>query len=1633
MSTGTAQQAPFPSADQEPQFLADYYEHLAEEDRQSYPSDTLAGRAREHWQLAQGRVPGEANVSVVDEGSRSIVYIVTDDMPFLVDSVTAEVVRQRLAIHLVVHPMFVVTRRRSDHSLVTVERVPSQWGLTSGDTATLPQLTALAAQGDNVTSMESWIAIETSRATAAQREEIVDGVHRVLRDVRAAVDDWQAMRTKAVEIAEGLATVAGDDVPDLEPTRELLRWLDAGNFTFLGYREYDLVTAGGEDVLELVEGSGLGLLRGDGAHTLQHLTAEGQAHARERRALVITKANSRSTVHRAAYLDYIGIKRFDANGRVDGERRFIGLFASSAYTQSARSVPIVRDKLDAVMRRSGFPADSHSGKDLLAILETYPRDELFQIDVDTLLDTVLRIQRLQERRRTRLFLRPDIYGRFMNAVVYLPKDRYNTAVRRRIEEELGREFHAESIDYDAHMSESALARLYFRIRLPKGATVGAADTSGLEQRLVSATRSWSEGIAQVLHENRPLEQAEHLAAVWGEAFPASYRVDYSVEDALEDITRFEAYALERAAADKAAEEEAPERPAVHVYLPRGAGEDLEEDARVKLYLLEPKSLSQILPYFHNLGLEVLDERPFEIETADAREFFLYDLGLKYPSGVDPVSTGDLLADAFGSAVSGETESDSLDRLVLREGLRSRQVVLLRSYAKYMRQMGNTNSFGFMADTLLANAQVTRRLVAYFEARFDPTLGEAERTETVERLRGELAEALEQVPTLDADRLLRTFINLIDATLRTNFYLGRTYLSIKLLPSMIEGLPSPRPAYEIWVYSPRVEGVHLRFGKVARGGLRWSDRREDFRTEILGLVKAQVVKNAVIVPTGAKGGFFAKRLPDPALDRAAWVAEGIESYKTFIRGLLDITDNRVAVPAAEAAADPAGDAAAATEKVVPPTGVVRHDEDDSYLVVAADKGTATFSDIANGLAAEYGFWLGDAFASGGSVGYDHKAMGITARGAWESVKRHFSELDLDTQTEDFTVVGVGDMSGDVFGNGMLLSEHIRLVAAFDHRHIFLDPTPDAAASFAERRRLFELPRSSWDDYSRELISAGGGVYPRSAKWIPVSDEVRAALGLPEGTQQLSVHEMLRAILLAPVDLFYNGGIGTYVKASTETHGDVGDKANDAIRVDGRDLRVKVVGEGGNLGFTQRGRIEAALQGVILNTDAIDNSAGVDCSDHEVNIKIFVDRMVAAGRLDEGERTDFLASMTDEVARLVLEDNIDQNILLVNDRAKVAEWSPSFERLMDWLEERADLKRELEALPSTGDLRRRLEQGQGLTSPELSVLAAYAKIELTESLRESDLADDPWFRDTLRSYFPRQLAERFDEDLDTHPLRREIIATVIANDMINLGGITFAFRTIEETSAAPESIAKAFVALREIYRLDELTAELNALPASFPTEHWTAIQLDVRRLLDRAVRWLLHQGTSGRTIAEVVAKYAPTMESLRARLLTFLRGQDAERVGAWLERAREWELPEHLAHRWAELFESYALLDVARIAETSEADVEDVASLYYTVFDRFRVDSLLERITSLPRRDRWQALARAALRDDLYSTVADITRSIMETAPGSAAPEERLAVWEADNREQLDRAATMFAEVNALESDDMASLSVALRLLRSIVRH
>jgi glutamate dehydrogenase len=1598
-------------------FLASYYAHVAAEDLRNYSAETLRARAVHHLEVASGRQPGQAAVGILNELDASIVAVVMEDLPYLVHSVTAELTREDASIRLLVHPTFEVLRDSDSHQLLDVRPGAAREGL-AGEGGT----------GDSGTA-EIWMAAEIGRmADEAADDDLTTRLQRVLSDVRLAAEDAAAINGKVSEAVAAMDGFPPAAVPPVEQLRDLLRWLADGNFVFLGYCDYEITTADGRELLTRRRSSALGLLRrppGDGDRQPE----PGEPRMPWPKALTLTTSDIRSTVLRGSYLDELRLQVFDRAGKATGERRFVGLFTPGAAHQSVRRIPVIREKVRAVSERLGLAPRSHQAKELLALLESFPRDELFHIEAEDLSALAAEVLRAEELRRTRLFLRPDSFGRFTSVLVFFPRRRYSTAVRLLMEQELRQAFKAKSIEFEVRLTESPMARVFFRILTAgapastrAGGAVAAAagpaavDPSQLERRLIAATRSWTEGLDEMLRDRFQADTAARLSRLWQDAFPPSYRADYEAEAAIRDIINFETFDLDGTGG------RAYDDPLLTVYVRPNTSPALTVEAGIRLYLTKPHSLTQILPFLHNLGLEVLDQRPFGIRRGDGQDLFLYDLGVKYPAGVDPEATSGLLAEAFSAAMRGDVESDRINALVIREGVGWRQASILRSYAKYLQQLGTTNSYGFIADTLVANVRATKALLALFQAKFDPSLDVSGRFRDTAAARKELLAATDEIPVLDADRLLRTFTNLVEATLRTNFFQQKPHLSFKLNPAAISNAPYPRPKYEIWVYSPRVEGVHLRFGELARGGLRWSERSEDFRTEVLGLVKAQNVKNSVIVPTGAKGGFFPKQLPDPAADREAWLAEGLECYRIFICGLLDLTDNLVT--------------SAHGEAVVAPDRVVRHDGDDYYLVVAADKGTASFSDAANAVAQAYGFWLGDAFASGGSVGYDHKQMGITARGAWESVKHHFRELGMDPQQEEFTVAGIGDMSGDVFGNGMLLSPHIRLVAAFDHRHIFLDPAPDAGASFDERKRLFGLPRSSWADYDLSLISEGGGVYSRRAKAIGITEQVRASLGLDPGTVTLPPHELLHAILRAPVDLLYNGGIGTYVKASSERHTDVGDKANDAIRVNGNELRARVVAEGGNLGVTQRGRIEAALGGVLLNTDAIDNSAGVDCSDHEVNIKIFVDRMIAAGRMPASERTVFLQSLAGEVARLVLANNVDQNVLLLNDRHLVLEWSPGFERTMDWLENATDLDRDLEALPSTEQLHERLRSGKGLTAPELSVLAAYAKVELARELTASDLADDPWFKRVLRNYFPRQLSERFDPELDAHPLRRQIVSTVVANDMINLGGITYAFRTIEETTATAAAVARAFVVVREAYDLPWITAKLAALPPEYPSEHAAEVAIHMRRILDRATRWYVTHDHRDQPVTEALARIMPTLELLRTGTVDYVRGSDLDRVQ---ERLSHWDsvrLPRELGKRASDMLESFGLLDISLVSEQVDEPLTVIADLYYAVFQRIGAASLLLRITDLPRQSRWETLARAALRDDVYSAVADMTISVMQMTPGtdpaSTDAVERIVAWERGHQEQLGRIKDTFAEVTKPGQVDIASISVALKLLRTLVR-
>jgi glutamate dehydrogenase len=1594
-------------------YLQRYYLHTAPEDLADRDPVDVFGAALSHYRLAENRPQGTANVRVhtptVEENgwtcSHSVVEVVTDDMPFLVDSVTNELSRQGRGIHVVIHPQIVARR---DVTGRLIEVLPSR---------------ANAKDLPHDALVESWIHVEIDRETdRADLKQITADLLRVLSDVRETVEDWEKMRDAALRIADGLPREPTDDLPEqeVEEARELLRWLAADHFTFLGYREYELTES---DALAAVPGTGLGILRADPQHdedeahpvspSFSRLPADARAKAREHKLLVLTKANSRATVHRPSYLDYVGVKKFDAEGNVIGERRFLGLFSSAAYTESVRRVPVVRRKVAEVLQGAGFSPNSHDGRDLLQILETYPRDELFQTPTDQLRAIVTSVLYLQERRRLRLYLRQDEYGRYYSALVYLPRDRYTTGVRLRLIDILKEELGGTSVDFTAWNTESILSRIHFVVRVPPGTELPHltdADTERIEARLVEAARSWADGFGEALNAEFGEERAAELLRSYAGAFPEGYKADHSPRSAVADLVRLEE--LTHTEKDFA----------LSLYEPVGAGPG---ERRFKIYRTgEQVSLSAVLPVLQRLGCEVVDERPYELRCADRTPAWIYDFGLRMPK---VVNGGDYLADdarerfqdAFAAVWTGEAENDGFNALVLGAGLNWREAMVLRAYAKYLRQAGSTFSQDYMEDTLRNNVHTTRLLVSLFEARMSPDRQRAG-TELIDGLLEEVDGALDQVASLDEDRILRAFLTVIKATLRTNFFQEATggerhgYVSMKFDPQAIPDLPAPRPAFEIWVYSPRVEGVHLRFGKVARGGLRWSDRREDFRTEILGLVKAQMVKNTVIVPVGAKGGFVAKQLPDPSVDRDAWLAEGIACYKTFISALLDITDNLVA------------------GEVVPPTQVVRHDEDDTYLVVAADKGTASFSDIANEVAVAYDFWLGDAFASGGSAGYDHKGMGITARGAWESVKRHFRELGHDTQTEDFTVVGVGDMSGDVFGNGMLLSEHIRLVAAFDHRHIFIDPNPNAALSYAERRRLFELPRSSWADYNKTLLSQGGGIHPRSAKSIPVNAAMREALGIEAGVTKMTPAELMQAILKAPVDLLWNGGIGTYVKAATESNADVGDKANDAIRVNGADLRVRVVGEGGNLGCTQLGRIEFDRNGGKINTDAIDNSAGVDTSDHEVNIKILLNGLVVEGDMTVKQRNQLLARMTEEVGVLVLRNNYAQNTALANAVAQSPSLLHAHQRFMRRLGRDGHLDRALEFLPNDRQIRELLNTGKGLSQPELAVLLAYTKITVAEDLIKTDLPDDPYLRRLLHAYFPKPLREKFGDAIDAHPLRREIVTTVLVNDTVNTGGSTFLHRLREETGATMEEIVRAQTAAREIFGLSAVWDAVEALDNEVPADVQTRVRLHSRRLVERGTRWLLGNRPQPLELAETIEFFSERVEQVWAALPKMLRGADLEWYQGILDELTGAGVPEALALRVAGFSSAFPTLDIVAISDRNGQDALAVADVYYDLADRLSITQLMDRIIELPRADRWQSMARASIREDLYAAHAMLTADVLSVGNGTSTPEERFQEWERKNAAILGRARTTLDEIQSSDTFDLANLSVAMRTMRQLLR-
>lgn len=1594
--------------------LDTYYPRIDSSDFETYGAQTLAAVALRHWEVARQYTGGKAVIDIHNpqptdpdySGSRTVIDIVVRDMRYLLSSLTTDITGEGYAIRAVHHPQ--VITERTDDELSIVPPVGTAH-TTETTTSVLPIISADTTKATE--TLESWTHIEIEAIPESEFDALRTKLVQILEFVEAADRDRAQMASKARDIATELRNQPpGNDLrTEAAQAAELLEWLD-GRFAFMGYREYRLESDGATTSLEPIPDTAMGIsaLRAPKSSPLSRAVA---AHASERHVLVLTKANSRSKLIRRGFMDYLGVKKFDEAGRIVGERRFVGLYTSAMYTASVMEIPVVREKCEWVLRQSGISRNTHAGDQLVSILETYPRDDLFHADKEEILDIALSVVNLQEKREASVFIRRDRYERYVSVLVYVPRDLYDTASRKRVENVLRELYNASSVDFDVLLTDSALARLHFVVRVNPSDLLPTIPSEQVANRIRGALRSWNEDVREFLSPSS--ERTSHAVAqrggLWADAFPPSYQDDFTPHDAVADVQRFETM-------------DSDATPYVRV---RHDKQQSRRHIRLALYRFEHANLSDILPYMANLGAEVVDERPYHLTLADGTTRHIYDFGLEFPQEI-PATDFPRIEDAFKAGWLGKREHGRMDKLIV-EGLTWQEVALLRGFSHYLRQSGFSLSEKNMGDVYASHPAISRLLVEMFNTKFDPDFA-GDRDETVAQKASAVYEELAQVSSLDADRVLRATAEVIEATVRTNVFQrdengeARPASVFKIKPETLEFSPKPRPALEMYVYSPEVEGVHLRFGPVARGGLRWSDRRDDFRTEVLGLVKAQMVKNALIVPTGAKGGFYPKHLPDPAVNRDAWAVAGQAAYEVFINSLLDVTDNLVID----------GD----EQKTVHPERTVRYDEDDTYLVVAADKGTARFSDVANGIAQQRGFWLADAFASGGSTGYDHKAMAITSRGAWKSVERHFRELGVNTAAEEFTAVGIGDMSGDVFGNGMLRSEHTRLVAAFDHRDIFIDPNPDAATSYEERKRLFNLPRSSWQDYNRDLISAGGGVFSRSSKSIEVSAEAAEALGMRAGSY--TAPDLIRAILCAPVDLVYNGGIGTYIKAESETDAQVGDKANDPVRVNGADLRARVVGEGGNLGVTQLGRIEAALAGVKINTDAVDNSAGVDSSDHEVNIKLLLSTLINRGDFPADQRESVLESMTDEVADLVLSNNYSQNVALGEARSNSLRFTGTLSRLMKYLEKNQGLDRAVEFLPTSRELNKRVsEQGVGLTSPELAVLLAYVKMNAAQEILASSVPDEPFMKKHVLQYFPATLTDSYAEQLTEHPLFREIATAHLVNRMVDRGGLTYIFRLMEETGASIPHIARAFATVTEVFDLNEHFAQICALDNVVTTATQVALQNNYVRLLDRASRWFVHQAPDYFVVEDEIERYRPAIAELRPHLPSLLRGFDREKLERRAAEFVRHGVPTDLAFRTAGMLDEFALLTVVQTSGGSETDTDEIAEIYFGVTDLIHGVKILENIGALDRSSRWTALARGALRDDYYQATAAIVDAVLNSTSSDLdtpqdRSDDRLAQWQVNNETSLRKVRETADEVFELETIDQAPLSVLLRMIRSLVR-
>ncbi len=1599
------------------------YERVPTAELVAVSSENRAQLARHFYEFVSQKSHAESKLRVFNPSpdssgwvsNRTVIEIANSDGPFLVDSVVLALNSLGISAQLIIHPVMFVSRDETG------------------------KLKAIKAEGAPGFLPESLMHIEVDyQRVQSQLDKIEKTIRASLEQLHFAVRDWQPMVAKAREIASELSRTHSDMAPEqVSELAAFLNWLADDHFTFLGYREYLVEDQGKDRVLRAIGESGLGIMSSDRVsapvRSLKDL-ARGADQRNRSEPIIITKTNALSRVHRGGYMDYISILYFGRDGRVCAEKRLIGLFTSGAYIRRCQDTPLVRRKVEQVMSQSGLRPNSHASKALLHILETLPREELFQATTIELLDIGIGILDLQERSQTRVFIRRERFGRFFSCLAFIPRERFNTENRLKIQTILKRALRGQTIDFAVQVGESNLARVHVVVR-PKEYSATDIDIEKLEERIKQAIRRWSDELEETLISHHGAELGGEWAKRFGSAFPMAYTEDVAPNVARYDVAKLSSLSGENDLA-------------LSLYRPKTRDTSI---LRFKIFKHKhPIPLSEVLPMLENLGAQIVSERPYELKLPDGKTVWIQDFDMRPPTGFDYKL--DQVREPFQSAFERiwqrEAENDGFNRLVLIARLSWQQVALLRAIGKYLLQSEMPYSQAYMEQTLTHTPLVARLLVEYFESRFDPDRsGEGKRQresaskqlveqckalatqlsdhvlteyidelgqlrlDNAERLSGHvrriIGRTLESVQSADQDRILRAFCQFIDATLRTSFYQTdegggeKPYLSFKLDSSLIQELPKPLPYREIWVYSPRVEGIHLRGGAIARGGLRWSDRREDFRTEVLGLMRAQMVKNTMIVPVGAKGGFVAKQLPESD-DREAYLKEGIAAYQLFIAGLLDITDNLDG------------------ETIIPPTRVVCFDEPDPYLVVAADKGTASFSDIANAISVERGFWLGDAFASGGSNGYDHKKMGITAKGAWESVKRHFRELGLDTQSEPFTVVGIGDMAGDVFGNGMLLSEHIHLKAAFNHRHIFIDPSPNASKSFKERQRLFETAGSNWDDYNTKLISKGGGVYSRQAKTIEISDQVKAWLGLEES--MLTPQALIRELLKAPVDLLWNGGIGTYVKATSESHADVGDLANNQVRVDGKELRARVIGEGGNLGLTQKGRIEFALAGGMINTDFIDNSAGVDCSDHEVNIKILLNKAMASGRVSADERNELLAAMTDEVSRLVLRSNTLQTQAISVMSAMTGDRLGSEAHFIAMLEGQGVLDRGLEHLPDEEALRDRVANGLGLTRPELSLLLSFSKITLYQDLLDSDVPKDPYLSSELKAYFPTLLQEKCSDLMPEHRLRSEIIATRVTNSIVNRMGAHFAMRIKEDTGADSATMAKAFTVAREILQARPFWASVEALDNIVPAKVQTESLLEMWKLIRHVTRRLIAlPGGYSIDISSRVDRLLPGMvlfrECLTHSLTPVLREERDHRMAHLISQG----LSEELALTVANLPLMHPALDIVDESLNQNFDVAHVANIYFGLLDHLHLRWLQKHVEALPVELPWHAHARGHLREQLFAHHRRLTMRVLNE---HGASEVAIEAWFDTHRQEVARTCLMLNEMVEGNAYDYPSLQVAI---------